>query len=73
MYLSPSMIPSVQVGTGVPFQSTSTMPQAAVQTPVQSGSLIGVPPGILVPVQLGNSIVHVPTQPVQIQTVHMLI
>ena len=52
MYLSPIMIPSVQIGKDVPFQSTSTMPQAAVQTPFQSGSLIGVPPGILVPVQL---------------------
>ena len=73
MHLSPSMIPSVKVGAGVPFQSTSAMPQAVVQTPVQSGSLMGVPPDTLVPVQLGNMFVHVPSQPVQTQTVHMLI
>ena len=54
------MIPSVQV-------------EAVVQTPVQSGSLMGVPPDTLVPVQLGNMFVHVPSQPVQTQTVHMLI
>ena len=73
MYANPSVIPSVQVGAGVPLQST-TMPQTAVQstmTPVQSGSVLGVAPGTIVPVRLGNSIVHVPTQPVQTQTLHM--
>ena len=48
MHLSPSMIPSVQEGAEVPFQSTSAMPQAVVQTPVQSGNLMGVPPDTLV-------------------------
>ena len=67
------MIPSVQEGAGVPFQSTSAMPQAVVQTPVQSGSLMGVPSGTLVPVQLENRIVHVPTQPMQTKIVHMSI
>ena len=73
MYANPSVIPSVQVGAGVPLQST-TMPQTAVQStmaPVQSGSVLGVAPGTIVPVRLGNSIVHVPTQPVQTQTLHM--
>jgi len=75
MYANPSVIPSVQVGAGVPLQST-TMPQTAVQStmaPVQSGSVLGVAPGTIVPVRLGNSIVHVPTQPVQTQTLHMSI
>ena len=46
MYANPSVIPSVQVGAGVPLQST-TMPQTAVQStmaPVQSGSVLGVAP-----------------------------
>ena len=76
MYANPSTIPSVQVGAGFPLQSTSAMPQAPMQSnmaPVQTGSIMGVPPGTLVPVQVGNSIVQVPTQPVQTQTVHMSI
>ena len=76
MYANPSTIPSVQVGAGFPLQSTSAIPQAPMQSnlaPVQTGSIMGVPPGTLVPVQVGNNIVQVPTQPVQTQTVHMSI
>ena len=76
MYANPSTIPSVQVGAGFPLQSTSAMPQAPMQSnmaPFQTGSIMGVPPGTLVPVQVGNNIVQVPTQPVQTQTVHMSI
>ena len=76
MYANPSTIPSVQVGAGFPLQSTSAMPQAPMQSnmaPVQTGSIMSVPPGTLVPVQVGNNIVQVPTQPVQTQTVHMSI
>ena len=76
MYANPSTIPSVQVGAGFPLQSTSAIPQAPMQSnlaPVQTGSIMSVPPGTLVPVQVGNNIVQVPTQPVQTQTVHMSI
>ena len=80
---NPSVIPTVQVGAGVPLQSTmvqSVQPQASIlpgqassiAQPVTAGSMLGVPPGTLVPVQVGNSIVQVPTQPVQTQSVlHM--
>ena len=83
---NPSVIPSVQVGAGIPLQSTSanygsfpqpsTIPaQASIQAsnmnPVTSGSMLAVPPGTMVPVRVGNSIVHVPTQPVATQSVQM--
>ena len=52
------------------------MPQAPMQSnmaQVQIGSIMGVPPGTLVPVQVGNSVMQVPTQPVQTQVLHMSI
>ena len=85
-----TMIPSVQVGSGIPLQSTtmaqSVYPQqnmAQMQTslapvqsaiqpnmaPVQSGSILQIPPGSIVPVQAGNSVVYVPTQPIATQSV----
>ena len=84
MNANTTMIPSVQVGAGIPLQSTSfpmqasipqmTLPQAqAIQqtnmAPVASGSLMQVPPGTMVPVKVGNSVVMVPTQPVATQNV----
>ena len=77
------MIPSVQVGAGIPLQSTqmsmaqSALPQQSVaqsavqqnMAPVQAGSILQLPPGSMVPVQAGNSIVYVPTQPVATQQV----
>ena len=86
MYANPSLIPSVQVGQGIPLQSSSVaVPQASMlpaqasaiaqssiqqnMAPVQSGSIMQLPPGTMVPVRVGNSIVQVPTQPVQVQTV----
>lgn len=76
MYGNPSVIPSVQVGAGVPLQSTqASVAQSSVQpnmAPVQAGSLMQVPPGTMVPVNVGGRIVHVPTQPVATQSVmHM--
>ena len=91
MLSNPSVIPSVQVGAGIPFQSTSAVPyQSAIpqpsllpgqagaiaqstlrqsnMAPVQSGSIMQVPPGTMVPVQAGGSIVMVPTQPVATQS-----
>jgi hypothetical protein len=77
------MIPSVQVGAGIPLQSTqmsmaqSALPQQSVaqsavqqnMAPVQAGSILQLPPGSMVPVQAGNSIVYVPTQPIATQQV----
>ena len=37
--------------------------------PVQAGSILQLPPGSMVPVQAGNSIVYVPTQPIATQQV----
>ena len=85
MNANTTMIPSVQVGAGIPLQSTSfpmqtpqmTIPQAQTiqqsnMAPVTSGSVMQVPPGTLVPVKVGNSVVMVPTQPVATQNVlHM--
>lgn len=99
-----TLMPSVQVGAGIPLQSTamSTVqnsytlqnmaPLQANLTPVQAGSiaqstaqqnmapfqpgsLTQLPPGSMVPVQAGNSIVYVPTQPVaaQASTVNMTV
>ena len=68
------MIPSVQVGAGVPLQST-TMAQSAVQqnmAPFQAGSIVQFPPGSMVPVQHGNSIVYVQTQPIATQQVQQV-
>ena len=71
---NPTMIPSVQVGAGIPLQSTtsvvgqSTLPQTNM-APQLAGSMLQVPPGTMVPVQVGNSIVMAPTQPVQTQSV----
>ena len=81
--LNNTMIPSVQVGSGIPLQSTamsmaqSTYPQQSVaqsavqqnMAPVQAGSILQLPPGSMVPVQAGNSIVYVPTQPIATQQV----
>ena len=81
--LNNTMIPSVQVGAGIPLQSTqmsmaqSALPQQSVaqsavqqnMAPVQAGSILQVPPGSMVPVQAGNSIVYVPTQPIATQQV----
>ena len=81
--LNNTMIPSVQVGAGIPLQSTqmsmaqSALPQQSVaqsavqqnMAPVQSGSILQLPPGSMVPVQAGNSIVYVPTQPIATQQV----
>ena len=85
-----TMIPSVQVGSGIPLQSTTiaqsvypqqnmaqmqtslTPAQSAIQpnmAPVQAGSILQIPPGSMVPVQAGNSVVYVPTQPIATQTV----
>lgn len=97
-----TMIPSVQVGQGIPLQSSSAVinptvisqqpiiaqsaiPQQSVipaqtgviaqsaapqmnMAPQISGSMLQVPPGTMVPVRVGNSIVMAPTQPVQVQT-----
>lgn len=98
-----TMIPSVQVGAGIPLQTSSAVinpsvvplqqpliaqsaiPQqssipaqtgviaqsAAPQmnmAPQTAGSMLSVPPGTMVPVRVGNSIVMAPTQPVQVQT-----
>lgn len=74
MLTNNTMIPSVQVGAGIPLQST-TMAQSAVQqnmanmAPVQAGSVLQLPPGSMVPVQAGNNIVYVPTQPIATQQV----
>lgn len=71
MLTNNTMIPSVQVGAGIPLQST-TMAQSAVQqnmAPVQAGSVLQLPPGSMVPVQVGNSIAYVPTQPIATQQV----
>ena len=74
MYGSTSAIPSVQMGAGVPLTSSApTYAQSSFQgsaispnmAPVQVGSIMQVPPGTMVPVKVGGSIVHVPTQPVQ--------
>ena len=81
--LNNTMIPSVQVGAGIPLQSTqmsmaqSALPQQSVaqsavqqnMAPVQAGSILQLPPGSMVPVQAGNSIVYVPTQPIATQQV----
>jgi len=81
--LNNTMIPSVQVGSGIPLQSTamsmaqSTYPQQSVaqsavqqnMAPVQAGSILQLPPGSMVPVQAGNSIVYVATQPIATQQV----
>ena len=71
--LNNTMIPSVQVGAGIPLQSTQmSVAQSAVQqnmAPVQAGSILQLPPGSMVPVQAGNSIVYVPTQPIATQQV----
>ena len=73
MYGNPSVIPSVQVGAGVPLQSTqASLAQGSIRpnmAPVQAGSIMQVPPGTMVPVNIGGSIVHVPTQPVATQSV----
>lgn len=45
--------------------------QQQTMAPVESGSILGVPPGTMVSVKVGNSIVQVPTQPVATQSVHM--
>ena len=102
MLANNTMIPSVQVGAGIPLQSgamstvqsvypqqnlaplqasltpvqAGSVVQSTVQqnmAPVQPGSLLQLPPGSMVPVQAGNSIVYVPTQPVatQASTVNM--
>lgn len=102
MLANSTMIPSVQVGAGIPLQSgamstvqsvypqqnlaplqasltpvqAGSVVQSTVQqnmAPVQPGSLLQLPPGSMVPVQAGNSIVYVPTQPVatQASTVNM--
>ena len=97
-----TMIPSVQVGQGIPLQSSSAVinptvisqqpiiaqsaiPQQSVipaqtgviaqraapqmtMAPQISGSMLQVPPGTMVPVRVGNSVVMAPTQPVQVQT-----
>ena len=63
MYGSPSVIQGVQLRAGIP-QSTAAMPKSEIQTPVQTGSILEVSPGTLIPVQLGNEIVHVPIQPI---------
>lgn len=59
----------------VPPSPAMAMPQASVQpnmTPVEAGSLMQVPPGTMVPVNVGGTIYHVPTQPVATQNVlHM--
>ena len=74
MYGSTSAIPSIQMGAGVPLTSSApTYAQSSFQgsaispnmAPVQVGSIMQVPPGTMVPVKVGGSIVHVPTQPVQ--------
>ena len=81
MLANNTMIPSVQVGAGVPLQSTTmvqsafpqqSIAQSAVQknmAPVQAGSILQLPPGSMVPVQVGNSIAYVPTQPIATQQV----
>ena len=102
MLTNNTIIPSAQVGAGIPLQSgaMSTVKSAYAQqniaplqasltpvqagsiaqstaqqnmAPVQPGSLLQLPPGSMVPVQAGNSIVYVPTQPVatQASTVNM--
>ena len=48
-----TQIPSVQVGAGIPLQSSV---QQTNMAPVTSGSLLQLPPGTLVPVKVGNSI-----------------
>lgn len=74
MYGNTSAIPSIQMGAGVPLTSSApTYAQSSFQgsaispnmAPVQVGSIMQVPPGTMVPVKVGGSIVHVPTQPVQ--------
>ena len=71
---STTAIPSIQMGAGVPLTSSApTYAQSSFQgsaispnmAPVQVGSIMQVPPGTMVPVKVGGSIVHVPTQPVQ--------
>jgi hypothetical protein len=55
--------------SALPQQSVA---QSAVQqnmAPVQAGSILQLPPGSMVPVQAGNSIVYVPTQPIATQQV----
>ena len=81
MLANNTMIPSVQVGAGVPLQSTTmvqsafpqqSIAQSAVQknmAPVQAGSILQLPPGSMVPVQVGNSIAYVATQPIATQQV----
>ena len=81
MLANNTMIPSVQVGAGIPLQSTTmaqsafpqqSVAQSAVQpnmAPVQAGSVLQLPPGSMVPVQAGNNIVYVPTQPIATQQV----
>jgi hypothetical protein len=99
-----TLMPSVQVGAGIPLQSTAmstvqnsyalqnmaplqasltqvqagSIAQSTAQqnmAPFQPGSLTQLPPGSMVPVQAGNSIVYVPTQPVaaQASTVNMTV
>ena len=98
-----TMIPSVQVGAGIPLQTSSAVinpsvvplqqpltaqsaiPQQSLipaqagviaqsaapqmnMAPQTAGSMLSVPPGTIVPVRVGNSIVMAPTQPVQVQT-----
>ena len=98
-----TMIPSVQVGAGIPLQTSSAVinpsvvplqqpltaqsaiPQQSLipaqagviaqsaapqmnMAPQTAGSMLSVPPGTMVPVRVGNSIVMAPTQPVQVQT-----
>lgn len=66
MSVGMTQIPSVQVGAGIPLQSSV---QQTNMAPVTSGSLLQLPPGTLVPVKVGNSIVMAPTQPVANQPV----
>ena len=81
MLANNTMIPSVQVGAGIPLQSTtmaqSAFPQQSVaqnavqpnMAPVPAGSVLQLPPGSMVPVQAGNNMVYVPTQPIATQQV----
>ena len=58
-----SILPTQQ-----PLVAQSSVPQMNM-APQTAGSMLSVPPGTMVPVRVGNSIVMAPTQPVQTQTV----
>ena len=67
--LAPLQVSLTQVQAGSAFQRITQQNMA----PVQPGSLLQLPPGLMVSVQAGNNIIYVPSQPVvtQANTVNM--